>query len=87
MEIEKQFKVRILGNIKELVSEGARIGQRHGEKTCSCQGGWWWGGMDWEFGMSRCKLLYIGCINNMVLLYSTGNYIKYPVINHNRKEF
>ena len=23
----------------------------------------------------------------MVLLYSTGNYIQYPVINHNGKEY
>jgi len=29
---------------------------------------------------------YIGWINNEVLLYSTGNYIQYPVINHNGKE-
>ena len=56
---------------------------RHREQTCGCQGG----GMDWEFGISRCKLVYIGWINNKVLLYSTGNYIQYPVINHNRKEY
>ena len=29
--------------------------------------------MEWEFGISRCKLLYTGWINNKVLLYSTGN--------------
>ena len=45
------------------------------------------GGKDWEFGISRCKLLYIGWINNIVLLYSTGNYIQYPVINYNGKEY
>ena len=33
------------------------------------------GGKDWKFGISRCKLVYIGWINNKVLLYSTGNYI------------
>ena len=44
-------------------------------------------GMVWEFGMSRCKLVYIGWINNKVLLYSTGNYIQHPVINHNGKEY
>ena len=43
--------------------------------------------MDWESGVSRCKLLYIGWINNKVLLYSTGNCIQYPVINYNRKEY
>ena len=31
------------------------------------------GGMEWDFGVSRCKLLYIGWINSKVLLYSTGN--------------
>ena len=40
-----------------------------------------------EFGISRCKLLYIGWINNKVLLCSTGNYIQYSVINHNGKEY
>ena len=43
--------------------------------------------MEWEFGISRCKLLYREWISNKVLLYSTGNYIQYPVINHNGKEF
>ena len=38
-------------------------------------------------GSPRCKLLYIEWINNKVLLYSTGNYIQYPVINHNGKEY
>ena len=46
---------------------------KHGEQTCGGQGGE--GGKDWEFGVSRCKLLYIGWINNKVLLYSTGDYI------------
>ena len=46
-----------------------------------------WGRKEWEFGISRCKLVYIGWINNKVLLYSTGNYIQYPVINHNGKEY
>ena len=46
-----------------------------------------WGGKDWECGISRCKPLYIGWVNNKILLYSTGNYIQYPVINHNGKEY
>ena len=29
-----------------------------------------------SLGVSRCKLLYTGWINNKVLLYSTGNYIQ-----------
>ena len=63
--------------------------QTHGyrEQTCGYQEvGWVGGGVDWEFGISRCKLVYIGWINK-VLLYSTGNYIQYPVINHNGKEY
>ena len=46
-----------------------------------------WGGINQEFGISRYKLLYIKQINNKVLLYSTGNYIQYSVINHNKKEY
>ena len=45
------------------------------------------GGMDWEFGVSRFKLLHIEWINNKVLLYSTENYMQYPGINHNGKEY
>ena len=46
---------------------------RHREQTCGCQAGGGW--MEWEFGISRCKLSYTEWINNKVLLYSTGNYI------------
>ena len=45
------------------------------------------GGKNWQLGISGYKLLYIGWINSKVLLYSTGNYIQYPVINHNGKEY
>ena len=41
---------------------------RHREQTCNCQGGRGQGGLDWEFGISRCELLYIDQINNKVLL-------------------
>ena len=58
---------------------------RYREQTC-CQGDGAGGGKDWEFGISRCKLVYTGWINK-ILLYSTGNYIQYPVINHNGKEY
>ena len=60
---------------------------RHREQTYGCQGGGsWGGGMEWEVGVSRHKLLYIEWINNKVLLYSIGNYIQYPMINQNGKE-
>ena len=45
------------------------------------------GGMQWECGVSRCKLLYVEWINNKVLLYSKGNHIQYSVINHIGKEY
>ena len=44
------------------------------------------GGLEWEFGIIRCKLLRTDWINNKVLVYSKGNYIQYPVINHNGKK-
>ena len=59
---------------------------RHREQTCGCQGAGG-RGRDWEFAVGRCKLLHLEWINNKVLLYSTGNYIQYPVINHNGKEY
>ena len=31
--------------------------------------------------------LYLKSISSKVLLYSTGNYIKHPAINHNGKKF
>ena len=58
---------------------------RHREQTCSWQGGGGKGGMEWQFGISRCKLIHIGWINNKVVLYSTGNRIQRLVINHSGK--
>ena len=43
--------------------------------------------MDCDFGVGRYKLLHLEWINNKVLMYSTGKYIEYPVINHNGKEY
>ena len=44
------------------------------------------GGINQEFWISRHKLLYIKQINNEVLLYSTGNYTQYLIINYNGKQ-
>ena len=38
-------------------------------------------GKDGEFGVRRCKLLHLGRIRSKVLLYSTGIYTQYLVIN------
>ena len=32
-------------------------------------------GMDWEFGVSRCKVLHLEWKIKEILLYSTGNYV------------
>ena len=44
------------------------------------------GVMDWQVVASRCNLLYTEWVSNKVLLYSTENYIQYPMINHNGKK-
>ena len=41
-------------------------------------------GMDWESGVSRCKLLHLEWINNEVLLSNTRNYIQFLGIDHDR---
>lgn len=38
-------------------------------------------GMDWELRVSRCKVLYLECVSNEVLLYSIGNSMKSPEID------
>ena len=61
--------------------------QNHGrrEQADGCQGQEAGGGMEWEVGVSRCKLFYMGWISNKVLLYSTEDYIQCPMINHDGK--
>ena len=44
------------------------------------------GGMGWEAGVSRRKLLHTGRINNEVLPCSTGSSSQHPGINHNGRE-
>ena len=39
-------------------------------------------GMDWEFGVSRCKPFHLEWIDNKVLLYRTGNYSQSLGIEH-----
>ena len=44
-------------------------------------------GKDWEFGISRCKLLYTGWTNDKILLYNIGSYMQHIVINHYGTEY
>ena len=43
--------------------------------------------MDWEFGVSRCKLLHLEWISSEVLLYSTGNYVQSLRIDHDGRKY
>ena len=43
-------------------------------------------GMNWEFGISRCKLLHLEWINNKAILYSIGNYIQSLQIRKKRNK-
>ena len=61
--------------------------QGHREYSGGCQGGGVKRELNWEFEISRCKLVYTEQINSKVLLFNTGNYIQYLVINHNGKEY
>ena len=40
-------------------------------------------GVNWEFGVDRCQLLHLEWISNKVLMYTSGNCIQHPMINHN----
>ena len=44
-------------------------------------------GKDGESGISKYKPVYIGWINNKVLLCNTGNCSQYTVISHKGKEY
>ena len=44
---------------------------------------WGWGmGLEGEFGVNRCKLLYLEWMGNEVLLYSIGNCVQSLGIEH-----
>ena len=44
-----------------------------------------WRELDWEFGINRCKPVYVEWINRKILLYSTGNYVQFPPITITEK--
>ena len=46
------------------------------EQTCDCQRGGGGSGIDWEFGVGRCKLLHLEWICNEIMMCSTGNCIQ-----------
>ena len=44
-------------------------------------------GMDWEFGVSRSKLLHLEWISKEVLLFRSGNYIQSLGIDHDGRKY
>ena len=56
-----------------------------GKQTCGCWGERRGSGMNVEFGVSGCKLLYLEWISNEVLLYSTGNYVQSLELEHDSR--
>ena len=71
----------------ESTDRGNRLTDTERGLVVASGGGQGRGGKNWDFGMSRCKLLSTGWISNKVSLYSTGSSTQYPVINHNGKEY
>ena len=79
MESKIQHKLTFLQNGNRLTDLENRLVLAKGERSGR--------GMNWESGISRCKLLHVVWINTKVLLQSPGSYSQYPVINHNGKEY
>ena len=52
---------------------------RHREQTCGCQGGDE-GGMDWEFGISKCKLLFICITESLCCTPETNTHCKLTIL-------
>lgn len=40
-----------------------------------------------ELGLAEANYIYREWINNKALMYSPGNYIRYPTINYNGREY
>ena len=91
-EKERQipYDITYMWNLKYDTNVSTKQKQTYREQTCGCPGG---GGMgdggetDWEFRVTRCKLLHLEWMDNKVLLYSRGNYIQCPGINRNGKGY
>ena len=73
-------------NIDELIYEVEIDLQTQRTDLWLTRGEGWGVGMGiWDQQMQTN--IYTEYINNKILLYSTGNYIQYPEINHNGREY
>ena len=67
-----QYDITYMFNLKYNTNEHTmkqKQTQGHREQTCGGHGKGGWRGNSWEFGISRCKQVYIGWINNKILFY------------------
>lgn len=72
-----KYSTNVLQNRNELIDIEKRL------VVAKWEGQWQRAGMG--HGNSRCDLVFVGWINN-VLLHSTEDYIQYPMIKHDGKE-
>jgi len=74
-ERQMSYDIIYIWNLIYGMNESFYKKETHGpeEQTCGCQ--WGGRGMDWEFGVNRCKLFHLEWVSNEILLYNTGNYI------------
>ena len=75
------YDITYTQNLKYDTNE--HIYETDSKQTCGCQAIQTGNGLGvW---VPRCRLLYIEWIKNQILPYTTGNYIQYPMIDHNEK--
>ena len=79
-----QMVIAYMWNLKydtnELIYETETDSRAQKTRLGAVSGGGEWGELDWEVGISRCKLFYREWLNNRVQLYITGNCVQHPVI-------
>lgn len=73
-------------NLRQNTNPSTKQKQTHRDQTCGCRGvGRWGRDRGWELADTNYDIQE--CTSNKALLFSTGNYNQYPVINHNGKEY
>ena len=93
-EKDKSYNITYMWNLKKWLKwTYLQKGNRFIDIEYKCMVYWreqMGGKIEWRLslaGFSRCKLLYMEWISNKVLLYSTENYMQYPMINNNGNEY
>ena len=75
-EADKYHIISLICGMKNMTQMNQSIGQKQthklGEQICGPQGGGGREGMNWEFGVSRCKSLQVKWINNYSVCVCVG---------------